>query len=302
MTLEAKLTELAAALGADVKALKAGAETGGVSMIWAEEASAISASTNSGYQWSFGNGDLNNYGVVIGFDCSIKTLAIASAATMTAGVVEIYVNQVATGATVSVTGYSAIADVDVAISKGDAVTFRTISGSGGSGVVVSASLETSGVRGEKGEKGDIGSYEPMPFFVTDSSGGVACTTTAATVVLDSAQISNDNYTLSSGAITVSTAGTYEISYSLSVDETNQSGGARCSFEGWIENNGSEVVGSRTNQYYREAAAGSSLTKTFPVVLSAGDVLSLRMIRTFTAQPNFETSAGNKTSFYIKKLT
>lgn len=128
---------------------------GGRTTVWAEENADLNTSTNSGFQFSFGNGAENEIGLAIGYACAVVALTI-QANTATTGVVELYLNGAATGATVSlsssITGITS--DLSISISEGDYITFKTISGSGGDAVVVGAVLQTDGVQGEQGDPGE----------------------------------------------------------------------------------------------------------------------------------------------------
>lgn len=122
---------------------------GGYCELWAEENSNLNPGTNGGFQFSFGNGATNSYGVVIGFNCTIDTLSLA-VENATTGTVEVYVNEVATGETVSISAerFNTVTGLTVPIVAGDRITFRTISGSGGGTAVVSCGMRSGSVPDE----------------------------------------------------------------------------------------------------------------------------------------------------------
>ena len=95
--------------------------------IFAEESGALSTTLNNGFQWSFGNGDETpqNLGLQAMFSGSI-TVASLQIQEGTASV-EIYINNSASGV-VFTTGPPT--DINLSISKGDTVNFRTVSASG----------------------------------------------------------------------------------------------------------------------------------------------------------------------------
>lgn len=112
--------------------------------IWAEENSNLNPGTAGGAQFSWGNGGTgsgNRFVVPPGGDGTVSGLGLNCEASTT-GTVEIYKNGSATGATVSVSGQiKNTASVSVAVVAGDALHFRTTSGSGGSGIVATAWIE-----------------------------------------------------------------------------------------------------------------------------------------------------------------
>ncbi|MEM7524311.1 MAG: hypothetical protein AAF360_11230 [Pseudomonadota bacterium] len=135
---------------------------GGLSAIWAEESlGTLSPTQDNGFQWSFGNGGVEA-DIVIPFDCVVRRLGFW-AQTASDAAVELYVDRVATGATVSVNnGVTALADVNVAIAAGQSVTFRTISASGTAGAAtVCASLQVGGLPGIAGPPGADGQGVPV---------------------------------------------------------------------------------------------------------------------------------------------
>lgn len=160
--------------------------------IVAEEGGAVSSSTNSGYQWSYGNGDESQTGVTVAFDCELVAMSFRTDVTTTATVTT-YKNGVATGGYVSlsagVTGYREFSPVSV--SAGDYLAFRTTSGSNtGAGATVTMVLrqEVAAVKGEKGDKGDTGADGFVGFadktYLEDGVGTVATAVDDSTYRVD----------------------------------------------------------------------------------------------------------------------
>ena len=148
------------------------------------------------------------------------------------------------------------------------------------------------------------SADLKPYMVIDTTGNQTITNTEMTVNLDSESISNANYTLANDEITISEAGTYQVSYSVLYDITNNSGGNRGRVTSFIEDNdsGSFAVtpGSYASVYHRESAGGSGMSATFILVLSnANSEIRLRTHRTY-GSTNLDTIA-NQTSLSIIKL-
>lgn len=113
------------------------------SHIWAEENGSFNPSTNSGFQFSFGNGATSTNGMTIGYDATGITLTLSSS-TSTTGTVELYKNSVATGHTISLTAQTSnTVDITESIAKGDRISFRTTSGSGGGQIVVGLVIEST---------------------------------------------------------------------------------------------------------------------------------------------------------------
>jgi len=129
-------------------------EGGGLSLIWAEENSALSTGTNSGYQFAFGNGANSQSGTVVGYAGIITKMVFSGGATVTAEI-ELYLNGIATGRIISMTAEDSKtqAVTELIITETDRITFRTISGSGGSTNVVGAVIQANGIVGDTGADG-----------------------------------------------------------------------------------------------------------------------------------------------------
>jgi hypothetical protein len=115
-------------------------------LIWAEESATISTATNSGFQWSFGNGaeTSQNDGITLTRGGAITALSLQIAEG--SGTVELYVNGVATGQSVSASGTNGsnttILGSPVAVVAGDIINFQTTASSGNTnGGRVAAELE-----------------------------------------------------------------------------------------------------------------------------------------------------------------
>ena len=108
-------------------------------LIFGEESGNLSAGTP--YAFSFGNGAPDNaYGVAIPVAGVVTKLSIGSQ-TSSSSVIELMKNGVATGATVTQTATrSATASISVSVSAGDQLTFKVVSGSGGTVNVASAMI------------------------------------------------------------------------------------------------------------------------------------------------------------------
>lgn len=96
---------------------------------FAEESGPVATTVNSGFQWSYGNGveTPQNSGVPATISGVIETLGLELEGVNASGTVELYINGVATGTSVTVTAGSGSITIDVneAVSKGDVVNFRT---------------------------------------------------------------------------------------------------------------------------------------------------------------------------------
>lgn len=112
-----------------------------------------------------------------------------------------------------------------------------------------------------------------PYCVTGS--GTDLTTTEATMAFSTEIISNANYSLSSNQITVTLAGTYQISYGIVVIEDGTAGGAREASKFHMEIGTTKIAQSEMANYNRETSADSGASITFLVELSVSDVLQLR---------------------------
>jgi hypothetical protein len=101
--------------------------------IWAEENADLSSSLSSGFQWSFGNGNLTpvGTGIVLPFACNLIAISLSMEVTCTVEV-EVYKNTSGTGKSVSITsaksGYSDFESSPASYAAGDIINFRTLVG------------------------------------------------------------------------------------------------------------------------------------------------------------------------------
>ena len=122
-----------------------------------------------------------------------------------------------------------------------------------------------------------------PYCATGT--GTNVTGTPATVDLSTEQVTDANYSLLADEITVTDAGTYQISFAIQVDEDGTTGGTRGRITGWVENNTVAIVQSYNSVYVREASGGTGVSNCFVVELSASDVIRLRVDQDGTATPD-----------------
>lgn len=99
------------------------------------------------------------------------------------------------------------------------------------------------------------------------------------VSLDATDFEDANYTRSGGDITINTDGVYRVSYVLYFDT---GANARRSVDGWCENNGTEIVPSRSSAYARNNVDDTaSPAASFFVELLQNDVITLHAQSTGT---------------------
>jgi len=108
-------------------------------VVWAEESATLSSSTNSGFQWSFGNGDDSNVGFGLPFDCRATHMMFGADSAGTAGVIELM-----RGTSPTVTSSTSVESITIGpvisatktfttpvnFSAGDWFTFHTLSQTG----------------------------------------------------------------------------------------------------------------------------------------------------------------------------
>lgn len=138
-------------------------------------------------------------------------------------------------------------------------------------------------RGDGTWSAPTASVDLKPYCATGS--GTDITSTIATMDLSTEQVADSNYTLSSDEITITDAGTYQIAYSIQVDEDSTSGGTRGRITGSIEVNTTAVPQSYNSVYVREASGGTGLSNCFIVSISASDVVRLRCIQDGNSTPD-----------------
>ncbi len=140
--------------------------------------------------------------------------------------------------------------------------------------------------------------------VYDNTGGQSFTasTTPQTLNLDTERQTNSNYTLATDVVTVNSNGTYELTYTCTLD--NPTGGAsRAVGNCWLETDtGSgftEVDGSTCYTYHRVDAGENSCSRTVILDLTDTDDVRVRVQR-YSGSDTLETIA-DASSLTIKKL-
>ena len=141
-----------------------------------------------------------------------------------------------------------------------------------------------------------GSTDLKPYCVTGAGSDIPAAATQQD--LSTEQIANANYSLATDNITVTDAGTYQVSYSIEIDEDGTSGGTRGRVTGYMTIGGVPIAQSYSGVYVREASGGSGLSATFIVVLSARDVLALFTDQTGTNTPDL---SAERTQVSILKV-
>ena len=146
-------------------------------------------------------------------------------------------------------------------------------------------------------------------FAIDSVGNVPITNgTPATLQYDTTSVNDSGYSLSSGEVTISETGTYEVYYCIVINSNDATSDDRGRLQGFIEvnpNTGSfsTVAGSITSGYMREQNPNITswfIHKTIPVVISvANSVLRIRFQNSTTSTQGI-TSPGEST-LIIKKI-
>jgi hypothetical protein len=140
--------------------------------------------------FAFGNGGQPTQGVRIPINSTLGYLTISSDTTQTAITVELFVNGLASGQTVSLSSTSSAqsAELAYAITAGDTVTFKCVAGSANATTLVGAWFLHDGVKGYTGSggigftgsKGELG----IAGFLADVSNTAPFTTTAGHMWFD----------------------------------------------------------------------------------------------------------------------
>lgn len=100
-----------------------------------EENSSLNAGTNSGFQYSLGNGATSENGLTMPFSGTVTYLSFSSNSNCS-GTVALYKNSSHSGASMTLTNDNkTFVSCSVDFEAGDKLTFRTISGSGGGRLV-----------------------------------------------------------------------------------------------------------------------------------------------------------------------
>lgn len=119
------------------------------------------------------------------------------------------------------------------------------------------------------------------FYAFGPAAAVALTGTFTTVnVVNS--ITGTNYSNTSGAVTITNAGTYEFTYTAQFESLNNTGGATGSFAGRLLLNAGVVGGSITECYIDETNGNlhrPSCSKSVYAVVTGGQTIALQVART-----------------------
>ena len=152
-----------------------------------------------------------------------------------------------------------------------------------------------------------GSSDFKPYKVYDATGNQEIDQTERTINLDTEEIANANYSLASDEITIVATGTYLISYTISIEELNTSGGTRSMSNYWIDSDDSgsytEIKGSFIAIYGRETCidehGGNNATFLF-VQANSNKKIRIQSIQPNASGTNVDTMA-NRTSVSILKV-
>lgn len=88
------------------------------------------------------------------------------------------------------------------------------------------------------------------------------------VVFNTTDVSDTNYSLATGTVTVTAAGTYFISYTVPIQEDGVGGEARTHAYAWVEDDSVIIPQSHCSVYVRETSGGSGMGAGFVVTLGA----------------------------------
>ena len=113
---------------------------------------------------------------------------------------------------------------------------------------------------------------PACFRVSGSSN--ILNTADSQMVFDTTDVSNANYSLATGTVTVTAAGTYFISYSIPMNEDGTAGATRSRGYSWVTDDSTAIPQSYNQGYLREASGGGGTSAGFVAVLGAGSEIEL----------------------------
>lgn len=111
----------------------------------------------------------------------------------------------------------------------------------------------------------------------DGLGGTDLTAVSTVPIALEHLVSSGTYTLANGEVTVTTTGSYEVTFGVSVEVP--SGNSRTQSQSWLERNDIEVPGTRCYHYCRQANHGATGSAQIFLSLAAGDTLRIRAQRT-----------------------
>ena len=145
----------------------------------------------------------------------------------------------------------------------------------GTNAIVTVNSTGATISGDLTVNGSVSatSIDLYPYCVTGSGTQVQA---AATIQdLSVVQVSHSNYSLANDTITVSSSGTYKISYGVRVDEDSTSGGTRGRVTAYMTGSSLGIITqSYVGVYTRESSGGTGLSNSFNVTLPANETLSL----------------------------
>ena len=139
-------------------------------------------------------------------------------------------------------------------------------------------------------------------FSYDSIGLVTITSSYQTLIYNVNTINDSGYSNSSGEITITSSGVYEINYNVQIQSLNIQGGTNATITAMIEKNTVEVPGSSSSCFLTEANGSfisTSISKNVILSITANDVIRIRYART-SGTTTCQTKPG-QSSLCIKRL-
>jgi len=117
-----------------------------------------------------------------------------------------------------------------------------------------------------------------PYLAYDNTGNTTITGATTVITLQTEAISDANYGLSGYVVTITAAGIYQVSYGVTYDITDLSGGATGTADAWIQIYTAPSWGPYTpslcRDHHNERSGGGGVSGTTLISISASDQLRL----------------------------
>ena len=160
-----------------------------------------------------------------------------------------------------------------------------------------------GIQGPPGNDGADGAgVDAVPACFRVSGSSNILNTSDSQMVFDTTDVSNANYSLTTGTVTVTAAGTYFISYSIPMNEDGTGGATRSRGYSWVTDDGTPIPQSYSQGYVREASGGGGTSSGFVAVLGAGSEIELYARTQNNTDVSSETGQAQLSIFRARVMT
>jgi len=182
-----------------------------------------------------------------------------------------------------------VTDEDNVTDALDGATLTAVTVSGTDKVVIQDDSDSDNIKTVTAQSiADLGGGGGLAAACFRESGSTDITGTEADIGLDTTDVANANFSLSSNDITVTDAGTYLICYSIPIADDGSTGGTRAAMQGSVDLDSILINQSRSQDYARETSGGQGVSASFVCSIGASGVITLRITQSGTTDTSTET--------------